>query len=263
MHPYLQHPGPIPFAHRGGLGDFPENTLPAFEASVELGYRYIETDAHVTKDGVVIAFHDPRMDRTTDVEGAFEDLTIAEVEAADAGARWTNGDGTFPFKGQGLTVPRMETLLERWPDLKLNIDPKSDQVVDPLIDLIERLDAWDRTCFGAFSDKRLTRIRERSRGRACTSMGPRAVTRARIESATGRMSRQDADCLQVPVKHGPMPIVTKRFVEAAHKAGLFVHVWTVNEEQEMHDLLDLGVDGLITDRPRLLKDVFAARGLTF
>lgn len=263
MHPYLQHEGPIPFAHRGGLGDFPENTLPAFEAAIELGYRYIETDAHVTRDGVVVAFHDPRLDRTTDVEGAFAEMTIAEVEAADAGARWTSGDDAFPFRGKGLTVPRMEALLERWPDLRLNIDPKSDQVVEPLAELIERHGAWDRTCFGAFSDKRLTRLRQLSGGRACTSMGPRAVARARLESLAGRMSRQDADCLQVPVRQGPVTIVTRGFVEAAHKAALFVHVWTVNEEQEMHDLLDLGVDGLITDRPRLLKEVFAARGLAF
>jgi glycerophosphoryl diester phosphodiesterase len=127
--------------------------------------------------------------------------------------------------------------------------------------MIDRLSAWDRVGVGAFSDRRLRRVRSLSHGRACTSMGPRAVAVARVAALSGRMPRQGADCVQVPLRRGPVPIVTARFVEAAHRAGLPVHVWTVNDESTMHDLLDLGVDGIMTDRPRLLRAVLAARGV--
>jgi glycerophosphoryl diester phosphodiesterase len=137
----------------------------------------------------------------------------------------------------------------------VNIDPKDDPCVEPLVALLDRHDAWDRVNLGSFSDRRLRRIRRLSRGRACTSMGPAAVAVARAGSLAGRMPRQGADCVQVPVRSGPVRIVTAGFVRAAHRAGLPVHVWTVNEPSTMRELLALGVDGIMTDRPRVLLDV--------
>jgi glycerophosphoryl diester phosphodiesterase len=262
LHPYLDQPAPIAIAHRGGAEEAPQNTLAAFGAAVALGYRYVETDAHVTRDGVVVAFHDPRLDDLTDRTGAIAALSIAEVEAADAGYHFSPDNGhSFPFRGRGVRIPRLEDLLLRWPQTRVNIDPKADACVQPLVAFIDRLGAWDRVGFGAFSDRRLRRIRALSRGRACTSMGPRAVAVARTAALCSRMPRQNADCIQVPLRRGPIPIVTARFLRAAHRAGLPVHVWTVNDESLMHDLLDLGVDGIMTDRPSLLRDVLAARGL--
>ncbi|MGH2945215.1 MAG: glycerophosphodiester phosphodiesterase [Solirubrobacteraceae bacterium] len=262
LHPFLDHPAPIAIAHRGGAEEAPANTLEAFGAAVSLGYRYFETDAHVTRDGVVVAFHDPRLDAITDRTGAIADLGIAEVEAADAGYFFSpDGGRSSPFRSRGVRVPRLEELLLRWPDARVNIDPKVDACVEPLVAVIDRLGAWDRVGVGAFSDRRLRRIRALSRGRACTSMGPRAVADARIAALCGGMPRQGADCVQVPLRRGPIPIVTARFVRAAHRAGLPVHVWTVNDAPTMHDLLDLGVDGIMTDRPRLLRDVLATRGI--
>jgi glycerophosphoryl diester phosphodiesterase len=262
LHPFLDNAAPIAIAHRGGTEDAPENTLEAFGAVVALGYRYLETDAHVTRDGVVVAFHNPCLDGITDRTGAIAALGSAEVEAADAGFGFSHDGGrSFPFRGRGLRIPRLEELLRRWPQAYVNIDPKADACVEPLVAVIDRLGAWERVCLGAFSDRRLRRVRALSRGRACTSMGPHAVAVARVSALCGRMRRQGADCVQVPVRRGPIPIVTARFVVAAHRAGLPVHVWTVNDEPTMHDLLDLGADGIMTDRPRLLRDVFAARGL--
>jgi len=263
IHPFLGDPAPIAIAHRGGADEAPENTLPAFASAVAMGYRYVETDAHVTRDGVVVAFHDPRLDRVTDRTGMIADLDIAQVRAADAGYTFTaDGGRTFPFRGRGVEVPRLEDLLERWAGLRVNVDPKSDGCVAPLAALLERLGAWDRVCIGSFSDRRLRRIRALSRGRACTSMGPHAVVVARAASVAGRMPRQGADCVQVPPRRGRIRIVTARFVAAAHRAGLPVHVWTINDERAMHELLDLGADGLMTDRPRLLRGVLADRRLT-
>src|SRR4051812_43436515 len=152
VHPFLADPPPLVIAHRGAAGDAPENTIEAFAAAVELGCRYLETDAHVTKDGVVVAFHDDRLDRVTDRTGAIGDLTIAEVEHADAGYHFNNGDRTFPFRGRGVRVPRLETILTRWPHARVNVDPKADACVAPLVALIDRLGAWDRVCIGSFSD---------------------------------------------------------------------------------------------------------------
>ncbi len=262
MHPFLDAPGPIASAHRGGAGEAPENTLAAFQIAVALGYGYLETDAHLTRDGVLVAFHDDRLDRVTDRKGAIAELGIAEVEAADAGYAFSpDGGSSFPFRGRGIRVPRLEEILMRWPEVRVNIDPKSDPSVEPLAALLDRLGAWSRVCIGSFSDRRLRRIRSLSRGAACTSMGPRSVALARLAATSGTMARLGADCIQVPMRRGPFAIVTGRFVRAAHRAGLPVHVWTINDEPTMSDLLDLGVDGIMSDRLRLLKDVFARRRL--
>ncbi|MBI5105465.1 MAG: glycerophosphodiester phosphodiesterase [Solirubrobacterales bacterium] len=260
-HPFLDHPGPLAIAHRGGAGEAPENTLPAFAAAVELGYRHLETDVHLTRDGVLVAFHDAALDRVTDGTGAIAQLRLADVRAADAGHAFTpDGGRTFPFRGAGVQVPTLEELLAAWPATFLNIDPKSDTCVAPLAALLDRHAAWDRVCLGAFSDARLRSLRALGRGRACTSMGPRAVALARAASAAGRVPRLGADCVQVPPRHGRVPIVTARFVAAAHRAGLPVHVWTIDDEAEMERLLDLGVDGVMTDELRLLRSVLLRRG---
>ena len=262
MHAFLEQRGPIAFAHRGGADEAPENTLAAFEIAVALGYRYLETDAHVTCDDVLVAFHDARLERVTDHSGAIGELSIAEVEAADAGYTFSrDGGSTFPFRGREIRVPRLEELLVRWPDVRVNIDPKEDRCIGPLAALLDRLDAWKRVCIGSFSDHRLRQIRRLGRGRACTSMGPHAVELARLTATAGAMPRLGADCVQVPPRRGPVPIVTRRFVEAAHRAGLPVHVWTINEDSTMNSLLDLGVDGIMSDRLRLLRDVYARRGI--
>ena len=262
-HPFLDVPVPVAIAHRGGAGEAPENTIEAFGAAVAMGYRFLETDVHVTRDGVVVAFHDSCLDGLTDRTGAIAALPIAEVESADAGFAFSpDGGRTFPFRGRGVRVPRLETLLLRWPDARVNIDPKDDACVEPLVALLDRLDAWDRVNVGSFSDRRLRRIRALSRGRACTSMGPRAVAVARAAALGGQMPRQGADCVQVPIRVGLIRIVTAGFVRAAHRAGLQVHVWTVNDPVAMRELLELGVDGVMTDRPRVLRDVLAVRGVS-
>jgi glycerophosphoryl diester phosphodiesterase len=263
VHSFLGQPGPIAVAHRGGAGEAPENTLEAFEIAVALGYMYLETDAHVTRDGVLVAFHDERLDRVTDRTGAIAELVVAEVEAADAGYMFSrDGGSSFPFRARGIRVPRLEEILVRWPAARVNIDPKSDACVGPLVALLDRLGAWERVCVGSFSDRRLRLIRAHGRGRVCTSMGPGAVALARVAAASGRMPRLGADCVQVPIRQGSVRIVTQRFVEAAHRARLAVHVWTINDEATINELLDLGVDGVISDRIRTLHEVFTRRGLT-
>lgn len=237
---------PLAFAHRGGAGDWPENTMPAFAGAVALGYRHVETDAHVTRDGVVLAFHDDALDRATDRRGVIAELDYASVREAKV-------DGREP-------IPLLEDLLGAWPDLFVNIDPKHDEVVEPLADLLARMDVVDRVCIGSFSDLRLARIRARLGPALCTSLGPIDTARVRQAGLDGlHLDDLPAPCLQVPASVGEVVLVDERFVAVAHDHGLQVHVWTVDDADEMQRLLDLGVDGLMTDRPGVLKDVLVGR----
>jgi glycerophosphoryl diester phosphodiesterase len=260
MRAFLDHPTPIAIAHRGGADELPENTLPAFDAAVELGYHHLETDAHLSSDGVVFSFHDHVLERVTDRRGRLSQLSAAEISGADAAYHFSPDGQSFPLRGTGIGVPTMEDVLTRWPGVFVNIDTKSDVVVEPLVELLRRLDAFDRVCIGSFSDERLRRVRRLSDGAICTSMGPAGITAAWLASRTGRMPRLQADCLQVPVRARRLVVVDRRFVDAAQGAGLQVHVWTIDNSAEMTDLLDLGVDAIMTDRPRLLRDVLIARG---
>jgi glycerophosphoryl diester phosphodiesterase len=243
-HPFLDHPGPIAFAHRGGAGDHPENTMPAFEAAIALGYRYVETDVHVTADGVLVAFHDASLDRVTDRHGLIREQTWSEVSRARVAGR--------------APIPCLDELLGAWPDVRVNIDPKHDSATGPLARALPRLGALDRVCVTAFSDARLRRLRSAVGPGLCTGMGPQAIARLRAVGF-GVPFRPAGDCVQVPVRAGRVTIVDRRFVETAHRLGLPVHVWTVDDAPTMRGLLDLGVDGIMTDRPTVLKDVLERR----
>lgn len=247
-HPFLDHPGPIPFAHRGGASDAPENTAAAFARAVDLGYRYLETDVHVTRDGVVVAFHDDDLQRTCDRPGRISDMEWDDLAAVRV-------DGSEP-------IPRLEELLRAWPDRRWNIDCKSDRSVDALVTLLHRLDVVDRICIGSFSDRRLTRIRDAMGPEVCTSLGPAATARLMAASRTHRVLARPgrAHAAQVPISQGPIPVITPSFVSTAHHLGLDVHVWTVDDPAIMHHLLDLGVDGIMTDRPAVLREVLEVRG---
>jgi glycerophosphoryl diester phosphodiesterase len=251
-HPWLEHTGPLAFAHRGGTESAPENSLAAFAAAVSVGFRYLETDVHLTVDGVVVATHDERLERVADAGGAIAEMTWSEVRRARLG-------GTEP-------IPTFEELLEAFPHQRFNVDPKSDAVVDALVATLVRLDAVHRVCIGAFSDERLARVRTALGPDVCTSAGPRETARlvaaSKVPGAARRAGagRTGYQCLQVPVRHRGVELVTRRFVETAHARGAQVHVWTIDDPAEMHRLLDLGVDGLMTDRPSVLRSVLEARG---
>jgi glycerophosphoryl diester phosphodiesterase len=245
-HPFLDNAGPIAFAHRGGAGEWPENTMPAFAGAIALGYRYVETDAHLTADGKVLAFHDDRLDRVTDSNGVIEQLEWSEISRARV-------DGREP-------IPLLEELLTTWPDLRVNIDPKHDAVVEPLAALLRSCDAVQRVCVGSFSDRRIHRMEELLGPELCTSLGPKGVARLRASSFGLGRRHPGGRCVQVPPSAGGVTLVDRRFVDRAHSHGMDVHVWTIDDPDEMHRLLDLGVDGIMTDLPLVLRDVLLERG---
>ena len=247
-HPFLEHNGPIAFAHRGGTSVAPENSLRAFQDAVDLGYQYIETDVHATSDGVLVAFHDDDLERTCGEKRTIAASTWADLKSARI-------DGTDP-------IPLLEDILSAWPTIRVNIDCKSEGALVPLVETIQRTNSIDRVCIGSFSDSRLQRIRATLGNRVCTSMGPKEVARF-IAASTVRTPFTPAPTVyaaQVPVRQGGLPVVTERSVALAHSLGLQVHVWTIDDPLEISRLLDLDVDGIMSDDTRALRDVFTARG---
>jgi glycerophosphoryl diester phosphodiesterase len=257
-HPFLEHDGPAAFVHRGGAAEATENSISAFERAWAMGFRYFETDVHATSDGVLVAFHDATLDRVSDTTGAIAELPWADVR------RVRLHDGSPP--------PTLVELLDALPEARVNVDLKSDASVGPFCALLSaRRELLDRLCVASFSDDRLTQVRRRLGERVCTSTGPAGVLAHRLAITLHRPTPQRyiGDCFQVPVTVGAvrvakrsaaLPVITPAFVEAAHAMDRPVHAWTIDDRDEMIRLLDMGVDGIMTDRPEVLRAVLLDRG---
>ncbi|MDG4826087.1 glycerophosphodiester phosphodiesterase [Asanoa sp. WMMD1127] len=248
VHPYLDAPTPIAFAHRGGAADGDENTAEAFGRAIALGYRYVETDVHGTRDGVAVVFHDPDLRRLTGQPGQIKNLTIKDLESVRVAG--------------SAAVPRLDDVLAAWPQVRFNIDVKASPGIAPTVQAVNDAKAGDRVLLASFSDARLARIRALAGPTIATSLGMRGVTRLWLASRRNRPVKLHPSVVaaQVPPRYGRLTVVDPRFVAYAHRLGLQVHVWTIDDPDPMHHLLDLGVDGIMTDRVDVLRDVFIARG---
>jgi glycerophosphoryl diester phosphodiesterase len=252
-HGFLAGPHPRAFVHRGWhAGDLAgmENSLSAFRRAVHEGYRYLETDVHATSDGVVVVHHDPALDRTTDRTGQICALPWNTVRQARIGGR--------------EPVARLEDLLEEVPGALLNIDVKAESAIEPLVATLRRTNAFDRVCVASFSEARLGQVRRRAGEGLLTSMGIGAIARlwlaGRLPPAVFRNARYQR-VAQVPLRHGRLTVVDRRLIATARRRGIEVHVWTIDDAAQMHELLDLGVDGIMTDHPEVLKQVLRQRGV--
>jgi len=246
--PFLEYDGPVAFAHRGGVGGVhPENTMEAFQAAYDMGYRYFETDAQATHDGVLLAFHDDRLDRLTNLEGRVGDLMWKDI-------RYSRINNNY-------AIARLEDVLTAWPDVFVNIDPKSDRAASLLPTLLRDPSLLRRVCVGSFAGRRLDELRRIFGPRLCTSMGPGEVFRLKLNSWGFPVAGYLANCAQVPLYWRGIKLVTPAFITAAHDAGIKVHVWTINDETVMAELLDMGVDGIMTDNLQGLKSLMQERDL--
>ncbi|MDQ3803725.1 MAG: glycerophosphodiester phosphodiesterase [Acidobacteriota bacterium] len=254
---------PLVIAHRGGAGLWPENTLYAFGRAVEMGADVIETDARLTADGALVLFHDETVGRTTDGAGRVSELTLAELKRLDAGYRWSpDGGRTFPFRGRGLTIPTLGEAFARTGGVRFNIEPKhdSDALAGALCAALRGHGMVERVVVGSFSHAALEKFR-----RAC----PEVATSASPSEASSFLALYRAGlagsysppmrALQVPEYAGGMQVLTREFVEAAHGRNLHVHAWTVNGVEDMRRLLDIGVDGVMTDYPDRLLNLLQDR----
>jgi glycerophosphoryl diester phosphodiesterase len=247
---YLDQALPLAFAHRGGAAHQPENSWPAFEHAIGLGYTHVETDVRATQDGILLAFHDRTLDRVTDRTGRIAQMRYQQVASARIG-------GTEP-------IPQIEDLISAWPDLRFNVDLKEVQTIRPMMEVLRRTGAWDRVCVTSFSARRLHAARVLLDRPVCMALSPAGVAALQLTGGLPRFSDALADklahtgvhCAQVPLK-----IATPSFIRRAHEAGLQVHVWTLNRRHEMERALDLGADGIMTDETVLLRDLLTERGL--
>lgn len=252
-HPFTANEEPLVIAHRGGCGLWPENTMFAFERAARMGVDVLEFDIRSTADSVLVVIHDATVDRTTDGAGAVAEMTVADLKRLDAGYRWTNDDGrTFPYRGQGITIPTLEEVLKTFPDIRLNIEikPEEQAVVERFCRMIQTYGAADKTLVASFRPQTIERIR---------SIYPVVATAASTSDALwfwflntlwiGAAYQPSAHALQVPASINDMEVVTERFVEGAHRHNMAVHVWTINREEDMRRLIRMGVDGIMTDYP--------------
>ena len=251
---------PVDFAHRGASAWAPENTLEAFRIAAASGAHGLETDVHMTLDGRVVAFHDDAVDRTTDGTGLVREMTLAELKELDAGYRFSpDGGETYPFRGRGVRVPEIGEVFREFPSLAVNIEIKEEQpgVEEALLRVIEEEGARERALVASGKAGPVARFRRLSDGRVRTGASAREIvafyylSRLRLEG----LLRPPYDALQVPAEHHGTPVVTPRFLEAAHRQGVRVDVWTIDDPGEMRRLLDLGADGIMTNRPEVLREV--------
>ncbi|KAA3618696.1 MAG: glycerophosphodiester phosphodiesterase [Calditrichaeota bacterium] len=244
---------PMVIAHRGGRGLWPENTLFAFHKARELNVDAIEFDTQRTKDGIFVIMHDTTVDRTTNGSGYVRDFTLAEIQALDAGYRWSNDHKTFPFRGLGIVVPTLEEVLQQFPQMKLNIEIKecNPDAANDLLALISKYNAADRIMIGSFFTRVVIRTRTLS-PRIATSAGRAEIAKFFALQLLGlaRFYALPVHALEVPEYEGELRVVSKRFIKAAlRRNALPVYVWTVNEKEKMMELLNMGVRGIISDYP--------------
>jgi glycerophosphoryl diester phosphodiesterase len=234
----------IAFAHRGFSAVEAENSMAAFQAAIDLGYRYLETDSRVTADGIAVAFHDGALDRVTNHVGRLRDLKWDQVAEARIYGR--------------EPIPLLDDVLATFADVAINIDVKSHSAIGPTLDAVRRTNAWRRVRLAAFSHSRLTALRNAAGPSVATGLSPPEISAI----AAGRVPRAVGGdrAAQVPAGYRWLRLVTPRFIETSHRAGMPVHVWTINNRAEMVRLLDLGVDGIMTDRADVLREVLQERG---
>ncbi len=247
MHPFFKGHNFYGFVHRGGDEEKTENTLEAFQYSSDLGFVFMETDVQSTSDGKVVIFHDSDLKRVAGLNKRVSDFTFKEIKEVDLIL--------------GGKIPSLEETLSSFPNLRFNIDIKVDSAVEETIRIVKNHHALNRVCLAAFSTNRLNRIRHLTGSDLCSSMGQAEVVKLLLSSYGFNFKASPGFCAQVPVSQFGIPIVTKKFIQKVHDLNKLVHVWTIDETEEMNRLIDLGVDGLMTDKPTVLKEALVARNL--
>ena len=247
MHPFFQDFNFYGFVHRGGDEVKTENTLEAFEYSSDLGFVFIETDVQSTKDGQVVIFHDSTLKRMAGIDKRIKDLMLKEIKEIEL----INGG----------RIPLLSEALDSFPDLRFNIDIKTEDALENTIKIIKEMRCFNRSCLASFSSSRLNRIRKLAGPEACTSSGQMDILKLICKSLGIGLKINSADCAQIPITQWGVPILTKRFLRIAKKENKLVHVWTIDDKEEMFKLIDFGVDGIMTDKPSVLKQAMAERSL--
>ncbi len=258
---FFKAPLPRVFGHRGSAGTHPENTLESFAAAVAGGVEYLEFDIHMTRDGEVVVSHDDHLERNCGRAGVIRELTYSEVMAADAGRMFTLDGATFPFRNKGLRIPRLSEVLAAFPKLLMIVEIKqiAPSVVAPMLDALDRAGMRRSVLIASEHQQPLDEVRRLAPGIPTNFSYLESGVFVQAMGTRDANYRPCGDAVQIPRSYESWQLVTPESVEFAHRLGLEVHVWTVNEEAEMGELLDMGVDGLISDYPARALDVVRQR----
>lgn len=260
-HPYyateIDHP--LVIAHQGGDGLWPGNTMFAFQKAAELGVDVLEMDLHIAKDGTLILMHDETVDRTTNGSGEIESMTLEELKQLDAGYNWSSDDGaTFPFRGQGVTIPTLEEVFTTFPDMRMTIEIKKTNIsmAKPFCETIRKHNMQDKVLIASFHDERLVEFRSECPEVATSSAKNETTIFVLLTKPfLGSFYSPIFFSLQVPEESSGITVMTPSFVNAAHERNLAVEPWTINDAETMKKFIKWGVDGIITDRPDIMLDV--------
>ncbi len=256
---FNSYPLVIAHADDSGNGLWPGNTMPFLEGVAELGVDMLEMDINMTKDGRIILMHDTTVDRTTNGSGAIPDLTLTEIQALEVGVNWSQDDGqTYPYRGQGLSVITLDDVFERFPNYPMVIEIKqSDPImVDPFCNLIQEYDMEEKIIVASFNDDTIQTFRRLCPNVATAPGGDEVRNYVLLNFAfLSQILTPDYQVFQVPTDSGGITVINERFVNAAHNRNIQVQVWTINDPAEMQRLIDLGVDGIMTDRPDVLLEL--------
>lgn len=264
-HPYFDVPIPTPIGHRGAAGERPENTLVSFELALDQGVAIVESDLHATRDGEPVILHDQEVSRTTDGRGAISDLDLADAQRLDAGYRFSpDGGQSFPYRNQGLRIPTLAETFDALPGVRLNLEIKAETpgLVERVVEMVADRGREDITLLAAADDTLMARLRDhlhKTGVRVAVGASTGDVLAFLRSLDTGRAPPAEAMALQVPPAVAGRPLVTAEFVAHAHAHDLPVHVWTINDCAEMARLLDLGVDGIMSDYPQRIVELIATR----
>lgn len=255
---------PLVIAHRGG-STYPENTLPAFEHSAQIGADILEFDIHMTKDGHLVAIHDKTVDRTTDGQGTVDSFTLSELKLLDAGYSFIDQEGLFPFRNQGITIPTVTEIFEQFPNSYMNIEIKAQypDIEQKLWELIQDFNMENKVLIASFNQKTIEQFNLVSGGKVAISGGKTEVTKFVLfhKFFLGILYRPKVDVIQIPTEQSIFNLVDRKLIRGANKLNMQLHYWTVNEPEEMEKLLLQGADGIITDKPEVLIELIEQLGL--
>lgn len=267
-HPFFDNDRPLVMAHQGGQGLAPSSTLEAFQKAYELGVDVIEFDIHMTKDGYLVAIHDPTVDRTTDGNGKVNDMTLDEIQTLDAAANFQDENGENHFKGKGVTIPTVEQVFDAIPDVRWNIEIKDSNdpklyrpIAEKLWRIIQDYHLEDHVLIASFDQDIIDIVTEITDGKALIAGGRQEITKFVIlhKLFFNGLYRPAVDAIEIPTKDSSINLMDLKLIRGAHKRGIDVHYWTINDAETMEKLLDLGANGILTDRPDILLKVLENR----
>lgn len=261
---FFKNDGPMVIAHQGGEKLAPSNTMAAFTNAAEMGVDVLETDIHITKDGHLVTIHDPTVDRTTNGSGKVADMTLEEIQKLDAGYHFKDLDGKYSFRGKGVYIPTVEEMFQTFTDVKIEIEIKDDnpperieEMSEKLWELIKKYKMEDKIIIGSFDQEILNTFEKFSMGQVATSGGRSEVKSFVIfhKFFLRNLYSPKVDSFQIPTEDSGFDLTDQKLINGAHRLGMDIHYWTIDDPETMKELIDAGADGILTNRPDLLLDI--------